>query len=138
MSGEIEKMMETISRLNDRNEIMQCIHSLENKMEEKSMENNRNNSGGIGLTLKQKILLLWALKILDTPSIKSLPAVKKASLLSTLLGHSEKSVKDLLTYINRKEPPIEFFIFKEDNINRVNEVLKGLGLQEYFIKEEKL
>jgi len=135
MSNLGEKIAEMSVRILEQNEMREHIHTLENKIEEVSKKESGVDmevliSAG-KLSLKQKILLLKALGILDSKEIKSLPDTKKAILLSRLLNYSEKSVKDLLTYIDKKEPPAEFYIFKEENIKRVNELLIRIGLQKY-------
>lgn len=86
------------------------------------------------LTLKQQILLLKAIGILDMEDIKSLPLTKQAILISGLLSYSKKTVKDLLTHHDNKQAPPDLFLFKQKNTIRVNELLKNADLQKYTIK----
>jgi hypothetical protein len=44
----------------------------------------------------------------------SLLYTKQSKLFSYLLNRGEKSVKDLLTYIGKEDPPVDFFLYKED------------------------
>ena len=135
MSNLGEKIAEMSVRILEQNEMREHIHTLENKIEELPKKESGVDmevliSAG-KLSLKQKILLLKALGILDSKEIKSLPDTKKAILLSRLLNYSEKSVKDLLTYIDKKEPPADFFIYKEDNIKKINELLESVGIEKH-------
>jgi hypothetical protein len=86
------------------------------------------------LTLKQQVLLLVAMGIMNKEEIKDLPDTRQAKLFSHLLNRSEKKVKDLLTYIDKKDPNPDFFIFKDDNIKKINNLLESVDLQEYCIK----
>jgi hypothetical protein len=86
------------------------------------------------LSIKQQILLLKALGVLDNPEISKLPNTKQSKLYSHLLNRSDKNVKDYLTYIDKKNPPPDFFIYKDDNVKKINELLRSVDLQGYSIK----
>ena len=99
----------------------------------KSIEGKDEQDKEHSLTLKQQILLLKAVVILDMEYLKLMPLTKQAKFFSCLLGRSDKKVKDLLTYIDKKNPPADFFIHKDDNIKRVNEILESIDLQKYIV-----
>jgi hypothetical protein len=87
------------------------------------------------LSLKQGLLLLRELKIMELPDIKKLPTTKQAELFSALLGFSYNTTRRLLTNIDKKEQNPDDTIFKRENINRVNDLLEKADLQKYMSRE---
>lgn len=89
------------------------------------------------LTTKQQVLLLHTLGLLELPFVKEMSTVNKALLFSSLINRSEKNVKDLITYIDGKNPPKEFACYTADNVSAVNSVLKKIGLAEIQDSERR-
>jgi hypothetical protein len=87
------------------------------------------------MTLKQQVLLLKKLGILDMDDIKNLAVAKQAKLFSGLLGCSNNTLRVLLLNIDKTEQDSDFTIYKEVNIDKVNELLNSVGLQKFMTPE---
>jgi hypothetical protein len=122
------------SRLSYRKKLKEKLVEIRTVLiKENSIEGKDEQDKEQSLTLKQQILLLKAVGILDLENLKSLPLTKQAIFFSSLLGCGNKRVKDILTYIDRKTSSPDFFIYKDDNIKKVNELLESIDLQKYRI-----
>lgn len=83
------------------------------------------------LTLKQQILLIEALGLLDNQHIKGLDTSKKAKLFAALLNRHEQNIRELLTYLGgaKKDLKPKLIVNNESNVEVVGDLLESLGLK---------
>jgi hypothetical protein len=80
-------------------------------------------------TLKQQLLLMQKLGILDLPVISGLSMQNQGKLLARLLGKNEKNTEDLIRYRKGKNVDSKFKLDTLANEKQVLDLLKELGIQ---------
>lgn len=120
-----------------KGQIWQTLNSTENEVtqHEPTPENGNLKPTTDNLTLKQQILLLDILGVLDL--LKDLETTKKSELISNLISKNEQNVRNCLTYYHSSsnQNPLQ----NPANPKKILELLEKVGLTQYAeIAKEKL
>ena len=109
---------------------IQTNHWKNIELQEKSANQiNDSETNDIGnFTMKQQLLLLHILGFLDISVIKDIENTKKAKLISMLLNRDDENIRKALSSLNGNS------VRTPENIRKVNDLLKTIGLTELIIK----
>lgn len=84
------------------------------------------------LTNKQQILLLNKLGVFDLPILGNLTMENKGKLFSHIINRDEKNSLEYIRNLGRSKSQVsmeKYFVNTEVNVNRVNAILKEVGLE---------
>ncbi|MBK9221020.1 MAG: hypothetical protein IPO16_02720 [Saprospiraceae bacterium] len=129
------KIVENLAEVEAYIEFMNFMQGQSNKWELKKTENSTENNDDVetkgfgNLTMKQQLLLLQTLGILNIPAIMDIGNnyTRKGYLISAIINSDDENIRKALSNLDKS-------IKTKANIKKVNELLSEIGLIEHIIK----